>query len=80
MLNEFHSKKNAAQATNSICLVFDDLALDLRTCQRWFARFSFGDFDLNDKDRPGRSIEANDYLLEEFLEQDPRQSTRNLAI
>ena len=80
MLYEFHSKKNATQATNSICLVYGDLALDVRTCQRWFARFSSGDFDLNDKDRPGRPIEANDSLLEELLEQDPRQSTRNLAI
>ena len=80
MIYEFHSKKNAIQATNSICLVNNDLALDVGTCQRWFARFSSGDFDLNDKDRPGRPIEANDSLLEELLEQDPRQSTRNLAI
>ena len=41
---------------------------------------SHGDFDLNDKDRPGRPIEADDSLLEKFLEQDPRQSTRDLAI
>ncbi len=41
----FTRKKNATQATNSICLVFGDLALDVRTCQRWFARFSSGDFD-----------------------------------
>ena len=46
-----------------ICLVNNDLALDVGTCQRWFARFSSGDFDLNDKDRPGRPIEANDSLL-----------------
>jgi len=37
-------------------------------------------FDLNDKDRPKGPIEANDSLLEELLEQDPRESTRNLAI
>ncbi len=67
MLYEFHSKKNATQATNSICLVYGDLALDVRTCQRWFARFSSGDFDLNDKDRPGRPIEANDPLLVKFF-------------
>ena len=63
MLYEFHSKKNAIQATNSICLVNNDLALVVGTCQRWFARFSSGDFDLNDKDRPGRPIEANGSLL-----------------
>jgi [histone H3]-lysine36 N-dimethyltransferase SETMAR len=77
MIYEFHSKKNPIQATNSICLVHNDLALDVGTCQRWFARFSSGDFDLNDKDRPGRPIEANDSLLEELFEQDRRKSTKN---
>ena len=72
MIYEFHSKKNSIQATNSICLVHNDLALDVGTCQRWFARFSSGDFDLNDKDRPGRPIEANDSLLEKLFEQDRR--------
>jgi [histone H3]-lysine36 N-dimethyltransferase SETMAR len=59
MIYEFHSKKNAIQATNSICSVHNDHAHDVGTCQRWFARFSSGDFDLNDKDRPGRPIEAS---------------------
>ncbi len=67
MIYEFHSKKNAIQAANSICLVHNGLALDVGTCQRWFARFISGDFNLNDKDRPGRPIEANDSLLEELL-------------
>ena len=77
MIYEFHSKKNAIQATNSIFLVHNDLALDVGTCQRWFARFISGDFDLNDKDRPGRPIEANDSLLEELFEQDRQKSTKN---
>ena len=80
------TKNNALYKGCNSCNQFDlfsicsDLSLDVRTCQRWFARFSSGDFDLNDKDRPGRPIEANDSLLEELLEQDPRQSTRDLAI
>ena len=72
MIYEFHSKKNEIQATNSICLVHNDLALDVGTCQIWFARFSSGYFDLKDKDRPGRPIEANDSLLVELFEQDRR--------
>ena len=40
--------------------------------QRWFARFSSGDFDLNDKDRPGRPIKPNDSFLVDFFEQDRR--------
>jgi hypothetical protein len=65
-------EKNAIQPTNSICFVHNDLALDVGTCQRWSARFSSGDFYLNDRGRPGRPIEANDSLLEELFEQDRR--------
>ena len=72
MLYEFHLKKNASQASISICLVYDELALDVHTCYRWLARFSSEDFDLNDKDHPGKPIEANYSLLEKLLEQDPR--------
>ena len=61
-------------------MVYLDNALDIRTFKRWCARFSSGDFDPSDKDHPGRSIEANDSLLEELFEQDPRQSTRYLAM
>ena len=64
MFYEFHSNKN--------WLVFVGNALDVRICQRFFSRFVSGDFDLNDKDRPGRPIKANDSLLEELLEQYPR--------
>ena len=43
VLYEFNLKKNATQATNSICLVYGDNVLDVRTCQNWFARFKTGD-------------------------------------
>ena len=46
----------------------------------WFACFSSREFDLNDKDRPGRPIEANDSLLEKLLEHGLRKSTRDLTI
>ena len=80
MLNEFHSKKNATQATNSICLECGDNARDVRTCQNWFACFMTGDFDLDVKARSGRPIEENDSLSEELVEIDPRKMARDLAI
>ena len=42
--------------------------------------FKSENFDLNDKGRSGRPIEASGSLLEELVEEDPRQSTRDLAI
>ena len=80
MLYEFNLKKNTTQSTKSICSAYGDDALDVRTCQNWFARFNAGDFDLNDKERTGRPVEANDDILVELLEEDPRQSTRELAL
>ena len=80
MLYEFHLKKTATKATESICFAYGTYALDVRVCQNWFAQFKAGDFDLNDKERSGRPIEANDEELEELLEEDPRQSTRELAL
>ena len=55
-------------------------SLDVRTCQNWFARFRSGNFDRKDKDRSGRPAEADDEDLQGILEEDPRKSTRELAI
>ena len=83
MLFQFDSQeneKNAAKAARSIRALYGDDALGDNTCWRWFTRFSSGDRDLNDKERTGRPVEADDDLLEELLEEDPRRSTRELAL
>ena len=49
MLFKFNEGKNASEATKSICLVYGDKALTVRTCHNWFARFKAGDFDLKNK-------------------------------
>ena len=79
MLFKFNEGKYATEATKSICLVYGDNTLTVRTCHNWFARFKAGDFDLNDKKRVWRSVEADDAYLAELLEEDPRRSTRQLA-
>ena len=54
-------------------------ALNVRVCQKWFAKFRSGDFDLEDKERSGRPQELETDNLEELFEEDPRQSTREIA-
>jgi len=65
LLYEFHSKKNATHRCNiSICLLYGDNPHDFYSNKRSFARFYlllFGDFDLNQNDRPGRPTEARVY-------------------
>ena len=80
MLYEFQLGKNAAQAAKTICSVFGDDALSESTCQRWFGRFKTGDCNLNDKERSGKPIEPDYDLLDELLEEDLRQSSRELAL
>jgi hypothetical protein len=73
MLYEFHSKKNATQATNSICLVYGDL--DVRTVKDGLRALVSEILISMTRTVLDRPIESNDSLLE-----DPRQSTINLAI
>ena len=46
--------------------MYGEGALDVRTCQKWFAKFKVEEFNLSDQERPGRPVEANDTLLEEL--------------
>ncbi len=54
MLYEFQKKNNATKATENICSVYGENALNVRTCQFWFKRFREGNFDLSDNPRSGR--------------------------
>ena len=79
MLFEFNSNENAVEATQTICNVYGEEALDVCTCQRWLARFRDGDADLNDKQCKGRPLLAKNDDLEQLLQEDPRLSIRELA-
>ena len=79
MLYEFRQGKIATKATEAICSVYGVDALNARVCQKQFAKFSGGDFDLEDKERSGSPQELETGNLEELLQEDPRQSTRELA-
>ena len=56
MFYHFHKGTNALQATKAIRSVYGEDSLNERTCQKWFASFKAGDFDLNDRDRSGRFL------------------------
>ena len=67
MLFQFHQSKNASQATKTICSVYGEDALVEPTCRYWFTRFTSGDFDLSEKERAGRPLEADDDALVQLL-------------
>ncbi|XP_029648940.1 histone-lysine N-methyltransferase SETMAR-like [Octopus sinensis] len=78
LLYEFRRNSSTTEAMKNICQVYPD-AVKARTCRLWFKRFKDGDYDISDRPRSGRRPALNDEFLNETIESDPRQSTRNLA-
>jgi transposase len=79
MLYEFRHGKNAVKATEAICSIYCDDALSVRVCQNSFARFRNGNLNLNDEERSGRPQELEVDALQGLLNEDPRQSTWEMA-
>ena len=50
-----------------------------KTAQWWFSRFKNGNFTLTDDERSGRPVKLDDDQLNNFLHENPRQSTRKLG-
>lgn len=53
LLHYFCMKKSAAESCRILGEVYGEHALSETTCREWFRRFKNGDFDLEDKERPG---------------------------
>ncbi|WKY13154.1 hypothetical protein Q1695_004178 [Nippostrongylus brasiliensis] len=53
--------------------------MSLRTVKRWFAKFSEGDYNIEDKPRSGRPSDLDLEALQADLENNSEQSTRQLS-
>ena len=79
LLHYFNMKKKAAESHRILVEVYGDHALAERTCQKWFARFKSGNFDLEDEERPGEPKKFENEELEALLDEDPSQTQEELA-
>lgn len=79
LLFYFRKGKNAVQARKKLCAVYGEECLTERQCQRWFARFRSGDFDLEDTPRSGRPTEVDDDKIKAMIETNRRSTTREIA-
>jgi len=79
LLHYFNMKKKAAESHRILVEMYGEHALAERTCQKWFARFKSGHFDLEDEERVGAPPKFEDAELEELLDQDPAQTQEELA-
>lgn len=79
MLYEFKKGSSATEAARNIRSVYGNEALSVRTCQRWFGQFRSGNFSLEDSPRSGRPSSVNIELLQTVVEENPKQTARELA-
>ena len=75
----FHLTKKAAEAHQMLIHAYGNDAPSLRTCQEWSQRFKSSDFDVKDKDRPGKPKTFEDDELRAFLDEDAAQTQEQLA-
>lgn len=66
-----HLKKKATEARQLLIEAYSEYDADLRMCQRWFERFKYGDFDIEEKKRPDQVKKFENVELKPFLDQDP---------
>lgn len=79
LLFAFHSKKSAAEARRMIVDTYGEASISERTCRKWFQRFKSGNFDVEDKERPGPVKKFEDADLVTLLDEDPCQTQHELA-
>ncbi|XP_065658549.1 histone-lysine N-methyltransferase SETMAR-like [Hydra vulgaris] len=69
----------ATEAAREICAVYGKIAIAERTVRYWFAKFRSGNIDLKDASRSGRPSEFDEKRLNQLLNENARQTTRELA-
>lgn len=79
LLHYYLMKKTAAESHRILEEVYGEHALAEATCREWFRRFKSGDYDVEDKERPGRPQKFEDEELESLLDEDPCQTLKELA-
>ena len=76
----FHLKKTAAESYRLLLEAYGEHSPTQKTCERWFARFRNGDFDLEDKKRPGQPKKFEDAELQALLDENSCRTQQELAL
>jgi len=75
----FNLKKSAAEAHRMLIEAYGDAALSERSYE-WFQKFKNGEFDIEDKERSGRSKVYEDAELKALLDEDSCQTQKELTL
>lgn len=72
--------KNAAESHRILVEVYGEHSLADQTCPKSCERFESGDFDSDDKERPGQPKKIEDEKLEDLLEENLCQTHQELSL
>ncbi|EGI63187.1 Mariner Mos1 transposase [Acromyrmex echinatior] len=76
----FNLKKSTAEAHRLLVEAYGEAALSERSYREWFQKFKKGEFDIEDKERSGRSKMYEDAKLEALLNEDSCPMQKELAL
>ena len=79
ILYEFKKGSKASQAARNIQSIYRNENPSIQTCQRWFKRFESGNFTLKDSLRSGRPSSVPLKVLKAMVQENPKQTARELA-
>ena len=70
----FNLKESAVEANRLLIETYGEAALSERSCRKWFQKFKNDEFDIDDKERSGRSKVYEDAELGTLLDQESCQT------
>ncbi|KAG1368893.1 hypothetical protein G6F61_012794 [Rhizopus arrhizus] len=73
------NNKTATKVAKDVNVAFGEGTTTDRAVQDWFKKFRVGDFDVDDKSRSGRQRKIDENEFKAAVEEDPRQSLRELG-
>ena len=76
---EFDQGRTATKAMQNINTTYGEGTIGRTAAFKWYARFNNGEFAVEDSSRSGRPVNFDEDQLKELLEEDNRQTTRELA-
>ncbi|GFS66288.1 histone-lysine N-methyltransferase SETMAR [Trichonephila clavipes] len=60
--------KNSVQARKSLANVYEEDVLTVSQCQNWFAKFHYGNSDIEDAPRSGRPVDADKDTIKALID------------
>lgn len=76
---EFRRGTGISNTVKNICDVFGDNAVSIPTCERWFAKFKRGDFNLEHQPHFGRPSDVDDDIMCNKMDINPWISTQTVS-